>query len=156
MSTDGLCSVRPPDHHFRGADAARSVAVVLATLAAVARPVGDDAGEADHGDEGACGVVDEVICAAEVFEIETVHFLGGGGEGGDGTGFKGKRAVLCGRGDVVDGRWFTAHVQRGFSGDADDLIESSEELGVLGWKYQTGGYGTEGESATSGRRSGWF
>lgn len=90
------------------------------------------------------------MCATEVPEVYAVHFLGGGGEGGDGAGFEGEGAVLCGRGDVVDGCGFAAHVQRDFCGGADDLIESGDELGVLSWERMFGVYGTERDAATSG------
>ena len=79
-------------------------------VAAVAGPVGDDAGEADDGDEGAGGGVDVRVGGAQVREVQAVHFVRGGGEGGDGAGFEGEGAVF-GRGrDVVDGGWFAAHV----------------------------------------------
>ena len=51
---------------------------------------------------------------------------------------------------MVDGRWFAAHVERGFCGAAYDLVERCEEVGVLVWEARAGGYGVEREAAGGG------
>ena len=91
----------------------------------------------------------------EMFRVQAVKFVEIGSEGGGRGGLQWERAVLCGRGDVVDGRWFAAHVERDFCGAGDDVVERGDEGGVAGWKRGRGGGGGGGTTA-SGRYGGIF